>query len=240
MAALRALGLSGPVPPTTGEALSLAAELRDRCRPAAPHHLAALRALGWYDNSGSSSTSGGSSGGGNSSSRGGGSSSSSGGSGSSGGGSSSSGGSSGGAAVLEPESVAHVKAVMRVLRRADTDAATPATRGALRHLAELRRQQHGVSAGGGGGGGGAAAAVAAASGATGAAGAGAGTAGGGGGGGGGGRRGGGGSWGVLGTCPSQLEVRVAIEELPLSGQMADRLLELVGGLVRPGLAGLGA
>ncbi|KAG2446994.1 hypothetical protein HYH02_008148 [Chlamydomonas schloesseri] len=221
--ALRALGLSGPVPPTTGEALSLAAELRDRCLPAAPHHLAALRAMGWYDHNHSYS---------HSCSRGGSSSSSSSSSGSSGtaaaavvGGGGSGGGEAG---VPEPESVAHFKAVLRVLRRADTDAATPATRGALRHLCELRRQQHGGSGGGGataaGSAGPAVAAGMAARLSDGFAGAVSGAA------------AGASGQHVAGSssssssssssCPSQLEVRVAIEELPLSEQMADRLLEL--------------
>ncbi|GIL82470.1 hypothetical protein Vretifemale_11458, partial [Volvox reticuliferus] len=100
------------------------------------------------------------------------------------------------AAAAEPDSVAHFKAMLRVLRRADTDAATPATRTAQQHLAELRRRtpasSHAAAAAIAPWSGGSAAAAAAA----------------------------------VGPCPSQLEVRAAIEDLPLSETMMERLFDL--------------
>ncbi|GFR45029.1 hypothetical protein Agub_g6340 [Astrephomene gubernaculifera] len=171
--ALRALGHWSAVPPTTGEALMLAGELRNRCMKPTHAQLAALRTAGYggsrtCDRSSNSSS--------NSSSMG---------------------------DVVEapvPESVAHVKAILRVLRRADKDAATPASRGELREWEELRRR---APAGGHA----AAAAVARVHG-------------------GGGGGGGSGRVGTLGPCPSRLEVRTAIEELPLSEEMLERLLDL--------------
>ncbi|EFJ41879.1 hypothetical protein VOLCADRAFT_107510 [Volvox carteri f. nagariensis] len=94
-----------------------------------------------------------------------------------------------------PDSIAHVKAVLRVLRRADTEAATPATRTALRHLAELRRRTPASSH-----------AAAAAPWVRG--------------------RGGGSPAAALGPCPSQLEVRAAIEDLPVSEILVERLFDL--------------
>ncbi|GLC35024.1 hypothetical protein PLESTM_000270800 [Pleodorina starrii] len=166
--ALRNLGHDGPVPPTTGEALMLAGELRDRCLAPTAEQVAALRAAGYGTPAADPAA----------------------------------------AAVPPPpllpypDSVAHVKALLRVLRRADTDAATPATRTALRHLGELRRRAPASAA---------AAAAAAATAPWAACG---------GGGGGGGRSGG------VDPCPSQLEVRAAIEDLPLSEAMMERLFDL--------------
>ncbi|PNH05760.1 30S ribosomal protein S3, partial [Tetrabaena socialis] len=137
---LRALGLAGPVPPTTGEALMLAEELRDRCLPTTGQQLAALHILG-YDGP-------------------------------------------------APESVAHVRAVLRVLRRADTEAATPSTRAALGLFTELRRRAPAPPSA-------VAAAVAGVEDGSG-----------------------------LAQCPSQLEVRVAIDQLPPTEQLLGRLINL--------------
>ncbi|GIL60059.1 hypothetical protein Vafri_14730 [Volvox africanus] len=157
--ALHALGHVGPVPPTTGEALMLALELRDRCFRPKPAHIAALHAAAPMFSGAAGSAA------------------------------------AAAAAAAEPDSLAHFKAMLRVLRRADTDAATPATRTAQRHLAELRRRTPASPHA-------AAAAVAPWS--------------------------GGGAAAAVGPCPSQLEVRAAIDDLPLSETMMERLFDLVG------------
>ncbi len=185
--ALRNLGHAGPVPPTTGEALMLVRELRDRCLSPTPAQLAALRAAG-YDAAGVPGA----------------------------------GAPAAAAAVASPpppcpDSAAHVKALLRVLRRADVDAATPATRTALRHLADLRRRApaspHAAAAavpwGGRAGGAGTAGRDAYGRG-----------------------EGAGAATGAVGPCPSLLEVRTAIEDLPLSEPMMERLFDLVGGWAR--------
>ncbi|GLI70714.1 hypothetical protein VaNZ11_015738, partial [Volvox africanus] len=156
--ALQALGHVGPVPPTTGETLMLASELRDRCFRPKPAHMAALHAAAATFSGAAGSAA-----------------------------------AAAAAAAAEPDSLAHFKAMLHVLRRADTDAATPATRTAQRHLAELRRRTPASSHA-------AAAAVAPWS--------------------------DGGAAAALGPCPSQLEVRAAIEDLPLSETLMERLFDL--------------
>lgn len=81
-----------------------------------------------------------------------------------------------------PDNVATVKAIFRVMRRADLAAAAPASRRQLDQLAALRRRAL-QSAGGS-------------------------------------------AAGAVGPCPSSLEVEAAVEALPLSHEMLERLVEL--------------
>ncbi|KAG2501427.1 hypothetical protein HYH03_001210 [Edaphochlamys debaryana] len=96
----------------------------------------------------------------------------------------------------QPESTAHAKAVLRVLRRSDVEAATPATRHGIKALADLRRRPlaapHAAVA----------AAVAGAPSGAGAAGL------------------------ALGPCPSHLEVQVAASDQPMSEAIMTRLIDL--------------